>query len=118
MEPASSLINLDFLRNFTNKDEEKLNYYIRIYIRTATKMFGDLEDRKDTISYDDLYARVHSLKPQTKYVGIAGLTELLVEIEQMLKQNSEREVVQQKLDEAIRLNKRGMADLETYLLSS
>lgn len=80
-------------------------------------MFGELEKSMDTISNEDLYARIHSLKPQTRYVGIIGLTELLVEIEMAIKNKSNREVIRQKLEAAINLNKLGMQELESHYLA-
>ncbi len=115
MDPAKNLIDLSFLRSFTNNDEEKLKYYIRIYLKTATRMFDELERNKDDISNEELYARAHSLKPQTKYVGIAGLTDLLIEIENGIMKNQDRSEIIEKLVQAIHLNRLGMDELEAYL---
>ena len=115
MEQINKLVNLSFLRKFTNNDEEKLKHYIRVYLSTAEKMFGDLDKNRDSISMEELYTRVHSLKPQTTYAGILGLPEILIEIETSIKNKAERAEIIERLDRAIHLNQRGMEELQTYL---
>lgn len=118
MEEKNSLLDLSFLRSFTNNNEEKSRYYIEVYIRTATQLFGEIERKLEELPYDELYSRVHSLKPQTRYVGIKGLSKSLTEIEQDIKANADRDSVRKKLEEVIELNKRGIEELASYLSAS
>jgi hypothetical protein len=115
MESEKKRVDLTFLRNFTDHNEEKVKYYIGVYLKTATQLFGDLEQTIDTISDEDLYARVHSLKPQTRYVGIEGLFDLLEEIEMGIKKKDPESLTRQRLLDAIRLNNLGMEELKTLL---
>ncbi|MCB2220597.1 MAG: hypothetical protein KQI35_09395 [Bacteroidetes bacterium] len=115
MESEKSLIDLTFLRSFTHQNEEKVKYYIDVYLKTATQLFGDLERTIDTISKQDLYTRVHTLKPQTKYVGIVGLYDLLDEIEIAIKKNEDESLLRKRVMDAIQLNHRGMAELKSLL---
>ncbi len=115
MDAVNKTFDLSFLIDFTHGSEEKLKYYIGIYLKTASRLFGELEDSIDSISQDDLYVRVHSLKPQTQYVGIRGLYNLLAKIEDEIKTGKEKESVKRMVLEAIELNKKGMAELEKYL---
>lgn len=115
MDAVNKTFDLGFLIDFAHGNEEKLHYYIGIYLKTAARLFGEIESSIDTISLEDLYLKVHSLKPQTRYVGISGLYELLVKIEDAIKSGEEKESIKGISLAAIELNKKGMAELENYL---
>lgn len=118
MESVANTYDLSFLRNFTNGDGEKLKFYIKIYLRTAAQMFGEIEASLDTINHENLYQKVHSLKPQTTYVGITGLSELLVKIEEAVLEGRDNDTIKTLVQEAIDLNKKGMAELEQHFFNA
>ncbi len=115
MEPSKSIIDLTFLRSFSNGNNYKVNNYIGLYLKTALPLFGELEENLETITNADLYRRVHSLKPQTSYVRIIGLAELLAQIENAIMDNQDKIMIRELMRNAIELNKKGMAALEKYL---
>ena len=115
MESGNSIVDLSFLTKFTKGDNNKIKYFIEIYLRTAPKLFGEMAGTFDSMSNDELYSRAHSLKPQCAYVGIIGLKEMLVEIENATRANLERDSMQELVKRAIELNNRGMSELNTYL---
>jgi len=117
MESESKIVDLSFLSKFTKGDSNKIRYFIEMYLRTAPKLFGEMDEGFDTMTYDELYSRAHSLKPQCAYVGIVGLKEKLVEIEEATKKNQDRESLQELVEKAIELNNNGMDDLKAYLES-
>lgn len=115
MESGNSIIDLSFLTKFTKGDNNKIKYFIEMYLRTAPKLFGEMNDAFDTMSNEELYSRAHSLKPQCAYVGIVGLKEMLVEIEEATIVNLERKSLQELVNKAIELNNNGMSELNNYL---
>lgn len=115
MEPGNKIVDLSFLNKFTKGDSKKIKYFIEMHLKTAPKLFGEMEEKIDSIDYDELYSRAHSLKPQCSYVGIIGLKEKLVEIEDAVKDNKDRVSVKELVQKAIDLNKQGMAELGAFL---
>lgn len=92
-----------------------MRYFIEMYLRTAPPLFGEMEDQFDNLNNDEIYARAHSLKPQCAYVGINGLKQLLVEIENAAKENQDKATLLGLVQKAIELNNSGMDELKTYL---
>ena len=117
MESGSNIINLSFLSKFTKGDSNKIKYFIEMHLKTAPQLFGEMGDAFDSRSYDKLYSRAHSLKPQCSYVGITGLKEILVEIEDAVRENQDRNTIKELVQKAIELNDMGMADLRMHLES-
>lgn len=115
MESGSNIVDLSFLTKFTKGDSNKIKYFIEMYLRTAPKLFGEMDDAFNSMSNEELYSRAHSLKPQCAYVGIVGLKEILIEIEEATRNNLDRDSMQKLVKRAIELNKRGMSELNTYL---
>ena len=115
MNLESNIVDLSFLSKFTKGDKNKMRYFIEMYLRTAPPLFGEMEDQFAIWNNNEIYARAHSLKPQCAYVGIIGLKELLVEIENAAKENLDKGILQGLIQKAIELNNRGMVELNTYL---
>jgi len=117
MDFESTIVDLSFLTKFTKGDNNKIKYFIEMYLRTAAQLFGEMGDSFETMSNDELYSRAHSLKPQCAYIGIVGLKEMLVEIENATKENIDRNSIEELVLKAIDLNKRGMVELRAQLES-
>jgi len=115
MDFESNIVDLSFLSKFTKGDSTKIRYFIEMYLRTAPQLFGEMDNGVKAMSNDEIYSRAHSLKPQCSYVGIVGLKELLIEIENATKENREFNSIQELVQKAIDLNNKGMIELETYL---
>jgi HPt (histidine-containing phosphotransfer) domain-containing protein len=118
MEPEKSNPDLSFLKKFTEGDKDKMKFYIELYLKTAPRLFRGMEDAFDSMNYDDLYSKAHSLKPQAFYVGLVGLSECLGEIETAAKEYRERDILKELVKKANDYNKRGTAELEAYLESA
>lgn len=117
MDFESNIVDLSFLIKFTKGDNNKIKYFIEMYLRTAPKLFGEMGDSFETMSNDELYSRAHSLKPQCAYVGIIGLKEMLIEIENATKENLDRKSIQELVLKAIDMNNGGMTELSALLES-
>jgi HPt (histidine-containing phosphotransfer) domain-containing protein len=115
MEHEKSIPDLSFLRKFTEVDNDKIKYYIGLYLQTAPRLFEGLKTAMDSRSYDELYIKAHSLKPQTAYVGLTGLNESLAGIENAARNNLDWSIIQELLKTANDFNNRGTKELESIL---
>ncbi len=79
------MVDLSFLKKFTKGDTTKIKKYVSMYLNTAPdtleKMHQNIKDK----SWPDLAINAHSLKPQAEFMGIYGLKEILIEIENKVK---------------------------------
>jgi hypothetical protein len=66
-------------------------------------------------SFDELYIKAHSLKPQTAYVGLTGLNETLANVENAARNHLDWSVIQELLEKADDFNNRGTTELESIL---
>jgi HPt (histidine-containing phosphotransfer) domain-containing protein len=115
MEPSKSILDLSFLRKFTEGDYHKMKHYMGLYLETAPGLFEELEIAHDKMDYIAMYTKSHSLKPLASYVGITGLSEILSEIEKAARENLSEEILNELIKRAIEINTRGMAELESYM---
>lgn len=118
METGNNIVDLSFIIKFTKGDSDKIKYFIEMYIRTTAQLFGEMEDKFDEMSNDELFSRAHSLKPQSAYVGIIGLQETLIEIENATRENKDRGAIKELVQKAIELNNRGITELGTLIESA
>ena len=79
------MIDFSFLENFTKGDPKKMKRYISLYLKVAPEIFGRMRGNLENKEYEKLRINAHSLKPQTDFMGIPSLKELLVKIENDVK---------------------------------
>jgi hypothetical protein len=115
MGPEKSILDLSFLRKFTEKDRDKMKFYIELYLNTAPSLIIGIEDAFVSMNRNELYSKAHSLKPMTSYFGIVGLSETLGEIELAARENQGMDILNKLVKKATDMNKRGMAELEAYM---
>jgi len=75
------VVDLSFLKNFTQGKTSKMRRYISMYLNTAPETFERMHQNIDEKSWPELAINAHSLKPQAEFMGIRALKELLIEIE-------------------------------------
>jgi HPt (histidine-containing phosphotransfer) domain-containing protein len=112
---TGSLVNLNFLENFTQGDIEKRNQYINLYLKTAPQLFSDLIVLCANEQWDELYIKAHSLKPQVLYMGISSLSELLIKIEETTKQRENKSELRTIVQQAFDFNNKAMNELNQLL---
>jgi hypothetical protein len=115
MDLQNKIIDLSFLWKFTEGNKDKMKFYIELYLKTAPRLFEGLEVALDSMNYNELYTKAHSLKPQSSYVGIISLPEKLAEIEDAARQKRDHRIIKELLEKAVDLNQKGTNGLETYL---
>jgi len=81
------MVDLSFLEKFTKGNTTKMKRYISMYLNTAPETFERMDQNIKDNSWSELAINAHSLKPQTEFMGIGTLKELLIEIENKVKSN-------------------------------
>jgi len=79
------MIDLSFLEKFTNGNTSKMKRYITMYLSTAPEIFERMNENIVQEDWSDLAINAHSIKPQTDYMGIESLKNILIEIENAVK---------------------------------
>ncbi len=115
MEQDNNILSLSFLKKFTNEDNEKMKNYLRMYLKLAPDLFAEMNSSIDSMNYDNVYSKAHSLKPLATYIGIVGLADLLIEIENISKESTNMNNLVAHVKEATELNRKAMAEIEDYL---
>ena len=85
VKPAAiiSYTNLDFLKQFTNNDLQKMNKYIGMFLENAPKLLSRLENGMTNQDFEEVKIAAHSLKPQMSYMGIDEELSHIFMIEQL-----------------------------------
>lgn len=75
------MVDLSFLEKFTKGNPVKMKRYISMYLNIAPEIFERMKQNVEQKDWETLAINAHSLKPQTDYMGIATLKNVLISIE-------------------------------------
>ncbi|MGK0385865.1 MAG: HPt (histidine-containing phosphotransfer) domain-containing protein [Patiriisocius sp.] len=78
------MIDLTFLEKLTKGDIQKMKKYISMYLSVAPEIFERMRKSLHEENWSSLALNAHSIKPQTDYMGIESLKQVLMEIEYAL----------------------------------
>lgn len=81
------MVDLSFLEKFTKGDSKKMKRYISLYLDVVPKTFEEMQHNLENRDWEQLRINAHSLKPQTDFMGIQSLKEVLITIEEAVKEN-------------------------------
>jgi HPt (histidine-containing phosphotransfer) domain-containing protein len=119
MEPsAETMINLQFLENFTGNDVARIRKYILMFLDSAPSEMEVIRKSLQEKNWDALRAGAHSLKPQMIYMGIKGGEELLKSIEQHAGDATDLEKLPVMVEELDKIFVKSCDELNTYLKQS
>lgn len=76
------MIDLSFLQDFTKGDHKRLHRYISMYLQNAPELFQKMATSLQGENWTDLANYAHALRPQAEFMGIVGLKDLLLAIDQ------------------------------------
>jgi HPt (histidine-containing phosphotransfer) domain-containing protein len=99
------MIDLSFLEKFTNGNTSKMKRYITMYLSTAPETFERMRENIAQENWSDLAVNAHSIKPQSDYMGINSLKNILIEIENCV-QNVEYEELKHLYQKAYDVHKK------------
>ena len=79
-----AIINLEFLRDFVNNDEQKLQQYIQMYLKSMRENLIALEESITQKDFGRIKTIMHTVKPQLRYMGMTNTANLANEIEEKI----------------------------------
>lgn len=98
------MVDLSFLEKFTKGNTSKMKRYITMYLSTAPETFERMSVNIAQENWSDLAVNAHSIKPQTDYMGINSLKNILIEIEDCVR-NVEYEGLEHLYQKAVAVHK-------------
>ena len=81
VEQADQFLDLSFLRDFTEDDEEQMRYFIKKFLKQSPLEMEQLQQALQTADYNSLGQIAHSFKPQLEFVGLKKTAALVKELE-------------------------------------
>jgi hypothetical protein len=115
MNSSDKTTSLDFLFDFTKGDKEKIKRYITMYLSTTPQVIDEMEKFLTEINLENVRLKAHSIKPQVQYMGIAGLSALLLEIESVVAQKGDINQLAILVSSAKTMNEKAMLELKQFL---
>ncbi len=108
------MVDLTFLEKFTKGDSVKMKRYIVMYLTETPTIFEKINEFLQNKDWSNLAICAHSLKPQVEFMGIIELKEMLVEIENNVK-NESFKPLHDLIQKAISLHLKSMTILRDHL---
>ena len=104
----NGLVDLSFLRDFTENDKEQMQYFIQKFIDTIPNAVQQLDEAIAEENFEKIRKKAHNIKPQLEFVGILAAVRKVEEVENFAreKQNLEAiknifEAIKKLIDESI-----------------
>lgn len=115
MNTSAKSINLEFLKNFTKGDNEKIRRYVGMYLITAPQVMLEMEKFLEEKNFENVRLKAHSLKPQAQYMGIAELSALLLQIESIVEKKEDMNQLPALVSSAKKINDKATIELKQFL---
>lgn len=80
-EQTDQFLDLSFLRDFTEGEEEQMRYFIKKFLKQYPLEMEQLQQALHTADYSSLGLIAHSFKPQLEFVGLKKTATLVKELE-------------------------------------
>ena len=115
MNPTTKTTDLEFLKNFTKGDVEKMRRYINMYLNTTPQVIQEIEQFFEENNLENVRLKAHSIKPQVQYMGVAELSAVLLEIESKIINNEGINVMPALISSAKSINDKATIELKQFL---
>jgi HPt (histidine-containing phosphotransfer) domain-containing protein len=115
MNYTAKTTNLEFLKNFTKGDKDKIKRYIGMYLSTTPQVILDMEKFLEENDFESVRLKAHSIKPQVQYMGIAELSALLLQIESIIDQKQEISQLPALITSVKTINDKATIELKQFL---
>jgi len=115
MNSSAKTSNLEFLKNFTKGDKEKMRRYVGMYLNTTPQVIQEMEKFLEENNFETVRLKAHSIKPQVQYMGIAELSALLLQIESIVNQKENLNQLSALISSAKTMNERATIELRQFL---
>jgi len=108
------MLDLTFLEKLSKGDIPKMKRYISMYLSTAPEIFDRMRNNLNEENWSDLALNAHSIKPQTDYMGVESLKEVLIEIENSVL-NENYQIIPGLFQKAFVLHEKSLTSLNMKL---
>jgi CheY-like chemotaxis protein len=81
VDQTDQFLDLSFLRDFTEGDEEQMRYFIKKFLKQYPQEMEQLQQAFQAADYTSLGQIAHSFKPQLEFVGLKKTATLVKELE-------------------------------------
>lgn len=87
------VINVEFLRSFTQNNPAKISKYINMFLHSAPDTLKQMKTQLQAGDFNGLKTTAHSLKPQLAYMGIDSVKESILRIEEYAESGKKPEAI-------------------------
>ncbi|MDP4220685.1 MAG: ATP-binding protein [Bacteroidota bacterium] len=95
---SSEVIDLTFLKDFTNGDDAQIKKYIAMFLQNAPMHLQIIDSALLTNEYDKVRKTVHMMKPHLKFMGMYAASTLAESIESLCSQMQEPERIREEIE--------------------
>ena len=99
----NSLVDLSFLRDFTENDSEQMQYFILKFVDTIPNAVQQLEKAIEEKSFEKIRKNAHNIKPQLEFIGISEAVWKVEEIEDFATEKQNLEAIKSIFDDIKKL---------------
>ncbi len=107
--------NLTFLNEFTRGDVSKVKKYIQMYLDMAAQKLQVIEEGMQKKDYESIKVAAHTLKSQTKYMGISVAEETIIRIERYCGEQTQLHELPALVEELTKIVLQSMDELKGVL---
>jgi len=106
--------NLDFLREFCEGDESRMNKYIDMYIKSTPKYIEKLNDSLVKKDYASIKSTVHSMKPHLNFMGLGKVKNIADHIELCISEEKNLDSVKELVEILVESCEESIIELSSY----
>lgn len=110
-EMPEIITNMDFLRNLTMGNEEKMNKYKSMFLTNAPKLLTDIKNGIKNDDYEMVKIAAHSLKPQLGYMGVAEEVSNIYLIEKSAAERAHQHIIEPLIENLERVLEKCLQEL-------
>lgn len=110
-EMPEIITNMDFLRNLTMGNEEKMNKYKSMFLTNAPKLLTDIKNGIKNDDYELVKIAAHSLKPQLGYMGVAEEVSNIYLIEKSAAERAHQHIIEPLIENLERVLEKCLQEL-------
>jgi len=112
VESDGQVTSMDFLREFTEGDEERMKKYVNMYVESAEKNIPQIQELLDSKKWDELKVQVHSMKPHFDFMGMKDTRALAENIEAILMEKKDLPLIPSKMNELFSKINKSISELK------
>jgi signal transduction histidine kinase/FixJ family two-component response regulator len=89
----NELVNLSFLEDFTENDQEQMQYFIQKFVDTIPAAIQQLDEAILALDFQQIKKKAHNIKPQIAFVGILEAVKKIENIEHLASEKQDLEPI-------------------------